>query len=480
MNFIRLKFVLMTAVTIVNAKPTEKPASDRQLLTASLMLELKWSDQATKIVQLKNIGEVEEDCFYSGLFVEDPRSDILVTGCKVKNIQIKSDIFGDYEGIIAIDGTFEIAKDAPLKDDILFIPEIHPRPTSDLIEDECNCEENNDGCWETCLSDPKQIIMESEENIEPITKETMEEDLDCNCGEMDAKCWVKCLSSSTMTDTPKASENLAEGCQCGDYDEECWRKCLSDDPEPIKMAMEENLEPNSSDCDNCGEMDECWVRCLSTPMTNTSQTIENMNENHKPFGRRNKRNSDCDHCGDYDSECWERCLKTPSGGGCCEDWDTDCFLIELQTGECPNDQENEIAEDIMLENPTFSQDFNLVGHFDAGKLPEKFSLPVIIHVSTSWMNKRGMSKAREVVRHAKRMLLDDSLKSKFELKPTYIKENQDYYPNRQQLIRFMNSIPSRDFKRGTLHALLTDNKPSGTAGIAWVRSVCGEISQASR
>ena len=136
-------------------------------------------------------------------------SDILVTGCKVKNIQIKSDIFGDYLGIIAIDGTFEIAKDAPLKDDILFIPEIHARPTS-----ECNCEENDDGCWETCLSDPKQIIMENEENIEPITKETMEEDLDCNCGEMDAKCWVKCLSNSTMTDTPKASENLAEGCQC--------------------------------------------------------------------------------------------------------------------------------------------------------------------------------------------------------------------------------------------------------------------------
>jgi len=215
-------------------------------------------------------------------------------------------------------------------------------------------------------------------------------------------------------------------------------------------------------------------------MTNTSQTIENMNENHKPFGRRNKRNSDCDHCGDYDSECWERCLNPPSGDGCCEDWDTDCFLIELQTGECPYDQENEIAEDIMLENPTFSQDFNLVGHFDAGKLPEKFSLPVIIHVSTSWMNKRGMSKAREVVSHAKRMLLDDSLKSKFELKPTYIKENQDYYPNGQQLERFMYSIPSRDFKRGTLHALLTDNKPSGTTGIAWVRSVCGDISQANR
>ena len=61
-----------------NAKPTEKPASDRKLLTANLdestlMLELIWSDHATKIVQMKDVGEVEEDCFYSGLFIEDPR-----------------------------------------------------------------------------------------------------------------------------------------------------------------------------------------------------------------------------------------------------------------------------------------------------------------------------------------------------------------------------------------------------------------------
>ena len=78
MNFTCLKFVLLTAVIIVNAKPTEKPASNRQLLIAnlnesSLMLELKWSDQATKIVKLKNVGEMDEDCFYSGSYVEDPQ-----------------------------------------------------------------------------------------------------------------------------------------------------------------------------------------------------------------------------------------------------------------------------------------------------------------------------------------------------------------------------------------------------------------------
>ena len=77
MNYISLKLVLMTSAIIVNAKPTEKPASDRKLLTANLdestlILELIWSDHATKIVQMKDVGEVEEDCFYSGLFIEDP------------------------------------------------------------------------------------------------------------------------------------------------------------------------------------------------------------------------------------------------------------------------------------------------------------------------------------------------------------------------------------------------------------------------
>ena len=78
MNFIRLKLLFITAAMIVNAKPTEKPFSYRKLLRAnlnesSLMLELKWLNHATNIVQLNDVGEVEEDCFYSGLFIEDPQ-----------------------------------------------------------------------------------------------------------------------------------------------------------------------------------------------------------------------------------------------------------------------------------------------------------------------------------------------------------------------------------------------------------------------
>ena len=80
MNFLGLKFVLLIYATIVNAKPTQKstpkPATERQLLIAnleekSLILTIKWSDDAKKIVKLQNIGEMVEDCIYKGSFIED-------------------------------------------------------------------------------------------------------------------------------------------------------------------------------------------------------------------------------------------------------------------------------------------------------------------------------------------------------------------------------------------------------------------------
>ena len=56
------------------AKPTQKPATDTKLVTANIeeksifVLELKWSDEATKIVQLESV----EDCYYNGSYIEDP------------------------------------------------------------------------------------------------------------------------------------------------------------------------------------------------------------------------------------------------------------------------------------------------------------------------------------------------------------------------------------------------------------------------
>ena len=87
MNFTSLKFMLLIAATIVNAKPTQKsiastqqprqPRQPRQLLTANLkeksifLLELKWSDKATTIVKLESLGDIDEDCFYKGSYIED-------------------------------------------------------------------------------------------------------------------------------------------------------------------------------------------------------------------------------------------------------------------------------------------------------------------------------------------------------------------------------------------------------------------------
>ena len=83
MNFTSLKLILLIAATIAKAKPTVKtistmlrPATDRQLLIAkfeekSLLLTLKWSDEEIKIVNLENIGQMDEDCIYKGSYVED-------------------------------------------------------------------------------------------------------------------------------------------------------------------------------------------------------------------------------------------------------------------------------------------------------------------------------------------------------------------------------------------------------------------------
>ena len=59
------------------AKPTQKPATDRQLVIANIkeksifILELKWSDEATKFVQLESVGNNDEDCNYKGSYIED-------------------------------------------------------------------------------------------------------------------------------------------------------------------------------------------------------------------------------------------------------------------------------------------------------------------------------------------------------------------------------------------------------------------------
>ena len=75
MYFSSLIFMILIGATI--AKPTQKPATDKKLVTANIeeksifILKLKWSDEATKIVQLESVGNNDEDCCYKGSYIED-------------------------------------------------------------------------------------------------------------------------------------------------------------------------------------------------------------------------------------------------------------------------------------------------------------------------------------------------------------------------------------------------------------------------
>merc|ERR1711953_117158 len=112
------------------------------------MLTLKWSDEVMKIVNLENIGEIDNDCIYKGSYVEDHTSVILITGCEIRSIQIQSPIFGDYLGTITINGTFEFAKDGELINDAI---EIGVNKTSEnerkKRSSDCPCGDD-DACWE--------------------------------------------------------------------------------------------------------------------------------------------------------------------------------------------------------------------------------------------------------------------------------------------------------------------------------------------
>merc|ERR1712079_324570 len=196
MNFTSLKLILLIATTIAKAKPTEKtisttlrPATDRQLLVAkfeekSLMLTLKWSDEEIKIVNLENIGQMDEDCIYKGSYVEDYTSVILITGCEIRSIQIQSPIFGDYLGTITINGTFEFAKDGELINDAI---EIGGNKTSEILTE----------------------------------NERKKRSTDCPCGEDDA-CWEEFFQTEVCP-MDIGSDYISSECECGD-DEACWEE----------------------------------------------------------------------------------------------------------------------------------------------------------------------------------------------------------------------------------------------------------------
>jgi len=324
--------MILIAATI--AKPTQKsiastlnPAIDRQLLIANIeeksifVLELKWSDEATKIVQLESV----EDCYYNGSYIEDPDSTILITGCKLKNIQIQSPIFGDYLGTITANGKLKIAEEGYLIDDALENPDWNPTSNNVTIPEENNesqikptheepmahmdctsCEDNDGECWTKCFSNTETIQMKIAENIDLNMKPTYEEHmLDiCGCGN-DKGCWEEFLRTD---ECPGVADdyNYLENSDFSEENNESEIKRTHEEPMAV-MDCEDHCEEND---------DECWSDCISIQTEN-----------------QRKKRSDEDECGCGDDDtCWEtlfqtgECPKTSLEFECgCEDWDKECW-----------------------------------------------------------------------------------------------------------------------------------------------------------
>jgi len=300
--------MILIAATI--AKPTQKsiastlkPAIDRQLLIANLeeksifVLELKWSDEATKIVQLESVGNNDEDCSYKGSYIEESESTILITGCELKTIQIQSLIFGDFLGTITANGILNVAEDGYLIDDALENPDWNPtsnnvtipeenneselKPTQEepMADMDCHCEDNDDECWEDCMFE--------------IRRKKRSDGDECGCGDDDA-CWENLFQTGECPPTSPEFE-----CECEDWDKECWKYCLVSTivdaketegtaqfidvafflPKVLRIlgniygefasdyALENSEFEGEPECECKDGDDDCWLYCLESTIT---------------------------------------------------------------------------------------------------------------------------------------------------------------------------------------------------------------------
>jgi len=330
--------MLLIAATIVNAKPTQKsiastpkqqprqPRQPNQLLTANLkeksifLLELKWSDKATKIVKLESLGDIDEDCFYKGSYIEDSDSTILITGCELKNILIQSPIFGDYLGTITVNGTFKVSEEAPLYDDALENPDW---PTVAIPEDDalekCECEYGDVECLINCLESTIRTENQRKKRSDDYYSS------DCECGDDDA-CWEDFVQTGECPLTRPKFDYSGE-CECRE-DDSCWEDFLQTGECPLTRP---EFECECEDWDK-----ECWTFCLVSTVTNAKET-ETANEFgqnfiskiwailKKIFGFGSSKedylteyalenpefegDTECE-CEDGDDECWINCLES--------------------------------------------------------------------------------------------------------------------------------------------------------------------------
>merc|ERR1712110_1230951 len=233
-------------------------------------LELKWSDEATKIVQLESVGNIDEECYYNGSYIEDSDSTILITGCELKTIQIQSPIFGDYFGTITANGILNVVEDGYLIDDALENPDWNPTSNNVTFPEENNCEyceDTNFQCWEDCLkrSDGDEFgsgdDVASEGNNESELKPTHEEpmaDMDCHCEHNHDESWEDCVNENRRKKRSDGDE-----CGCGD-DDACWENVFQTGECP----------PTSPDFEcGCEEWDkECWKYCLVSTIVDAKET----------------------------------------------------------------------------------------------------------------------------------------------------------------------------------------------------------------
>ena len=100
---------------------------------------------------------------------------------------------------------------------------------------------------------------------------------------------------------------------------------------------------------------------------------------------------------------------------------------------------------------------------------------VNVYLSSSWRSKFNSphEKAREVLAHASKIFLDDSLDIKILLKPHYIELDQDHPLTAPGIRTWQKNIPSQYLRTGTLHMLLTDgNGPVVVNSIFIQSSIC--------
>jgi len=309
------------------AKPTQKPATDRQLVIANIkeksifILELKWSDEATKIVQLESVGNIDEECYYNGSYIEDPDSTILITGCELKTIQIQSPIFGDYFGTITANGILNVVEDGYLIDDALENPDWNPTSNNVTIPEEnneselkptheepmanmdCHCEDNDDECWEDCVLIPdfseknnceycKETDLQSWENCLNENRRKKRSDGDeCGCGDDDA-CWENVFQTGECPPTSPDFE-----CGCEEWDKECWKYCLVS---TIVDAKE--TEGTAQNFDIGSLLPQVWgiVKKIFGFDFSSEYALENSEFENEP---------ECE-CEDGDDNCWLYCLES--------------------------------------------------------------------------------------------------------------------------------------------------------------------------